>query len=351
MKHRLQKIFALSFLLAGALFGAEISAQTNVDASVRRNSPFAPNPKRKAEIVKQNSSVAERETLPAQNAEEKFVETANEENPEPEFEKQTIAGKTIEIARKRAVLSTAPTEIYRVGAGDVLDIKILNSPAKNSTLFTVLANGTIDYPLAGEPVTVEDLTPEEIENLLAEKVKLYENPEITVSVRDFAARKISVLGLVERPGTKALRRVAIPLYAILAEAIPLSSAEKVTILRGADKQTITVGLEDDETLVYADDIIRVVAEDAKNSLNRTKFYFIGGSVVSGGQKDFHEGITLTQAILASGGLKKSSTRKATIRRRNSEGLLESKDFDLKTIKDGKLADPQLQAGDLIEIDN
>lgn len=338
MRKYLQNIFAVAVAFICLIGAVELAAQTTPKAGGKRNSPFAPNPKSRIETAKQPA-----ETTPAGDV--RFVETSN-----PVEKNQTIANKTREIAKRKSVTSVSPTEIYRVGAGDVLDIKILNSPANASTLFTVLEGGTIDYPLAGsEPVTVENLTPEEIESLLAEKVNLYENPEITVTVRDYASHKISVLGMVERPGSKALRRVAIPLYVILAEAIPLSTAEKVTILRGADKQTVTVGLEDSETLVYAGDIVRVTAEEPKSAAGQ--FYFIGGGISTGGQKEFHAGITLTQAIIASGGLKKSSTRKVTIRRRNAEGLLEAKEYDLKAIKDGKIADPQLNAGDTVEIDN
>ena len=60
---------------------------------------------------------------------------------------------------------------------------------------------------------------------------------------------------------------------------------------------------------------------------------------------------MTQAILESGGLKKSSIRKVVIRRKNGDGLLVPTEFDLKSIKDGKIADPVLQIGDTIEIGN
>src|SRR5687768_15558598 len=39
------------------------------------------------------------------------------------------------------------TEIYRVGAGDVLDIRLLNAVNRNSTLFTVDGGGVIDLPV------------------------------------------------------------------------------------------------------------------------------------------------------------------------------------------------------------
>jgi hypothetical protein len=60
---------------------------------------------------------------------------------------------------------------------------------------------------------------------------------------------------------------------------------------------------------------------------------------------------LTQAILASGGLKKSSVKKVIIRRKNPTGLLSPMEFDLNSIKAGKQPDPLLFAGDTIEIVN
>jgi protein involved in polysaccharide export with SLBB domain len=346
-------------------------AQTTSNPVAKRNSPFSPNPpKKKVEPAKQNpgqvkdttaeNSVQTGNTNPTTNSggsgtlQTQSSQSSETQKQDTEFESRSVAKKTLDVVKRNSssVTPASPTEIYKVGAGDVLDIRILNSPARESTLFTVLESGAIDYPLAGEErVEVAGLTSGEIEDLLKEKVKLYENPQISVTVRDYASHTISVLGLVEKPGTKALRREAIPLYVIMAEAIPHPTANKATILRAVDKQTITVNLEDNETLIYPNDIIRVISGSGggKNSSGQSQFYYIGGEIVSGGQKDFHEGITLTQAILACGGLKKSSVRKVVIRRKDAQGKLVPTEFDLKLIKEGKIADPLLEAGDTVEI--
>jgi protein involved in polysaccharide export with SLBB domain len=351
-------------------------ATTTTKTSVKRNSPFSPNPKKKTETAlprRQATAAApnefEAKEVKIQNGavDGDKKNNSGEETQNADFESRSAANQTLEIARLNSSAAGGggnsernaakkPTEIYRVGVGDVLDIRLLNSPTAKteSTLFTVLENGMIDYPLAGgEPMQAAGLTTDEIEDFLREKVKLYENPEIAVTVRDYASHTISVLGMVERPGQKALRREAIPLYAILAEAIPHSSANEVVILRGADKQTLTVGLDDSETLIYPNDIVRVVSGGGGNrtSKNQPRFYYIGGQINSVGQKDFHDGLTLTQAILASGGLKKSSARRVTVRRRDAEGKLVPTEYDLKLIKEGKIADPVLQAGDTVEIGN
>jgi protein involved in polysaccharide export with SLBB domain len=60
-------------------------------------------------------------------------------------------------------------------------------------------------------------------------------------------------------------------------------------------------------------------------------------------------LTLTQAILASGGLRKALVKRVVIRRKNFQGLLEATEYNLKLIKEGKQVDPPLQPGDTVEI--
>jgi protein involved in polysaccharide export with SLBB domain len=365
MRKTFFKIVLFAVGVLAVLPSENFYAQTPPKPIAKRNSPFSPNPKKKVETAKTNPQEIKNTTaenpVRIENAKLTLNDntgvspTENNQTSQPEqqsapFESRSVAKKTLDIVkRSSSSVSAPPTEIYKIGAGDVLDIRILNSPSKDSSLFTVLESGAIDYPLAGEePLPVAGLTSDEIEDLLKEKVKLYASPSISVKVRDYSSHTISVLGLVENPGTKALRREAIPLYVIMAEAIPQAAATKATILRSVDKQTITVNLDDNETLIYPNDIIRVVSGGGKNS---SGFYYIGGEIVAGGQKDFHDGLTLTQAILACGGLKKSSTRKVTIRRKDAQGKLVPTEFDLKHIKEGKIADPALEAGDTIEVGN
>src|SRR5262245_16066906 len=65
----------------------------------------------------------------------------------------------------------ALTEIYRVGVGDVLDIRLLNSANSRSTLFTVMDGGVIDLPMAGGTISVAGFTLNEIQNMIAVELK------------------------------------------------------------------------------------------------------------------------------------------------------------------------------------
>jgi len=284
----------------------------------------------------------------------KLIEAENQPVENLEFESRSVANKTLEVAKRASNIAISPTEIYKIGVGDVLFVSLQNAPAKVSTYFTVLNDGTIDYPLAGEMVSVGGLTTEEVEDLLKQKIKLYENPQVSVKVREHASHSITVLGMVEKAGEKYLQREAMPLFIVRAEAVVQPKANTVVIKR-ANSIVETINLRDpksEDILIFPGDIVEFKTNEISiDNSSAPQFYYIGGNIISGGQKNFHPGLTLTQAILASGGLKKQTVRKVVIRRVNQTGLLSPVEFDLNSIKGGKQPDPILHAGDTIEVAN
>ncbi len=308
----------------------------------------------KSEVKKVNFGYSLNPTVKSKKKENTNKTSAKKEEKgktSKEEKNKTIAQKTIELAKKAKKESLPPTEKYTVGAGDVLFISLLNGPSNSAKYYTVLDDGTIDYPLAGELVSVSNLTTDEIEEYLREKIKLYKNPEVSVKVREHTSHKINVLGLVEKPGAKYLQRDAIPLFVIKAEAIVSPEADKVTIKRKSSEIESHSLKEktNDDLLIFPGDIIEF-EKSKKPVMEQNKFYYIGGSVNKVGRMDFYEGITLTQAIFASGGLKDQNTKKVILRRKNKKGLLKSKSYDLKDIMKGKKPDPVLQEGDIIEVE-
>jgi polysaccharide export outer membrane protein len=242
-------------------------------------------------------------------------------------------------------LTAASTQIYRVGPGDVLDIQLSNYPSRNSTLFTVLPEGVLEYPLAGSPIVVGGMTTVQIATLLQQRIKIFDNPKVKVDVRDYASHSVTIIGFVSAPGTKILRREAVPLYTMLAEALVLPDAARATITRqGAPP--INVDLKDarlSAALVVPGDVIKVTG------VAPAQFFFVGGEIRSPGQKPFHAGLTLTQAILASGGTKTSGDLKVKVSRQGTDGTLATEEFNLRKIQTGKTPDPVLRSGDRLEV--
>jgi len=263
------------------------------------------------------------------------------------FTTRAVTASAIPAANSPAPLATSATQIYRVGPGDVLDIQLADNPGRNSTLFTVLDDGVLEYPLAGNSMVVGGMTTAEIASLLKQRIKIFDNPQVKVDVRDYLSHAVSISGFVTAPGTKLLRREAMPLYTMLAEALVLPEAARATITReGA--APIVVDLKDanqSATLVVPGDVIKVSGMPPAPA----EFYFVGGEISSPGQKAFHAGLTLTQAILASGGTKASAGARVRVSRQGADGRLTSEEFNLRKIQTGKDPDPVLQKDDRIEV--
>jgi len=241
----------------------------------------------------------------------------------------------------------AATQVYRIGPNDVLDIQLAGNPSKKSTLFTVLDKGLLDYPLAGDPIPVAGMTATEIAAVLRQRIKIFENPSVIVKVRDFASHTVTITGFVAAPGTKALRREAVPLFAMLAEVAALPEAARATIIRQG-RSPMVLDLKDPNhtsTLVVSGDVIKVLGPAPPP----TEFFFVGEGLNSPGQKPYHDGLTLTQAILASGGARLNSGSKMRISRQRADGRLANEDYDLRKIQSGKIPDPLLEKGDRIEV--
>jgi protein involved in polysaccharide export with SLBB domain len=334
-KALLQKISIPACLVCLAFAGSAIAQKVQDKKPV--NFGYSQNPKTRSRPEQPQA----RETLNTGNTAEVRTAMVNTQPP------PSIAAKTLEVARRANPTTVAPTEVYKVGVGDVLFINLQNA-ARASTYYTVLNDGTIDYPLAGQMVFVKGATVEEVEDMLRDKIKLYENPQVSVKVRDYASHTVSVLGMVERTGEKYIQREAVPLFVIKAEAVVQPKAA-YAIVKRANAQTETLSLKEarsDDFLILPGDVI----EFASNSRGGDgAFYFISGEVVAAGQKEFHDGVTLSQAIIASGGAKKTGIKKVVIRRKNASGFLVPTEYSLKNIKDGKSPDPVLQPGDTVEV--
>ena len=234
-----------------------------------------------------------------------------------------------------------------MGVGDVLDVQLLDMPTAKSTLFTVLDGGMLDYPLSSAPVPVAGLTADEIAEQLSARIKVLDNPKVVVKVRDYSSHNVIVTGFVFDPGARSLRREATPLYVVLAEAQPRPEAVTATILRSG-VPAIKIDLKDQNsvaTLVLPGDVIKVSGPPAEP----LAFFFAGGALNSPGQKAFHSGLTLTQAILASGGLTRTAGSKVNVSRQGVDGRLTTTEYNLRQIQEGKMPDPVLQRGDRISI--
>ena len=254
------------------------------------------------------------------------------------------------LPKDRATPSLPLTEIYRIGPGDVLDVRLRNFTSRQSSLFTVKPDGTIDYPYLSEPLTASDLTPEALAARLNQLIKVFDQPQTVVTVRYYASHAVTVTGLAAKPGFQALQREAVPLYVLLTLVEPKPEATRVILNRPQQpvQEIMLARTEALNLLILPGDVIHLDAAPVVSPATREFFYIIG-IVGTHGQREFHQGLTLTQAIFAAGGLTGNKAGKARLLRQTTDGRLQTLEYSLKRINQGKDPDPPVQAGDRLEI--
>ena len=319
----MKKLISITVLLLAVVSTAFAQTNTGSPGSASTDKPVAGSPNKKESAVAQESAAITSANAPSPAATEKRSSAPSDSD--------------------EATL----TSMYRVGVGDVLDIRLLNSATNKSTLFTVMDGGIIDFPLVGGSMVVDGLTTDEIQTKIVAELNrraVQDKAALTVGVRQYASHTVIVTGLVGIPGTKTLRREAVPLYVILAESQPRLDANQATVMR-SDKLLLTVDLSEAAslgTLIRPGDVINLTTRPKE-------YYYIAGYVNNPGQKDFQAGITLLQAILAAGGLARPQDNIVELSREGAEGRLSTTRYNLREIKSGKVQDPRLQAGDRIEV--
>jgi polysaccharide export outer membrane protein len=89
-----------------------------------------------------------------------------------------------------------------LGPDDLFDVRVYGEKELSAT-FRVASDGTIDYPLLGS-VLVDGLTPTEVVKIIETGLKegeFLKNPHVSILVKEYQSKKISVFGQVKKPGT------------------------------------------------------------------------------------------------------------------------------------------------------
>ena len=150
-----------------------------------------------------------------------------------------VAGQTQEM--------TSPQELYKIQAGDLLDIKFYDNPELNEQL-QVRPDGRISLQLVDE-IVATGMTPVELKNTLLEKYKTeFKNPKITVIVRSFSLQKIYVSGEVKEPKVIDLQGNIRVLQAIsqVGGFIGTAKKDEIVVIRrkiGSKPQIFQINIE------------------------------------------------------------------------------------------------------------
>ncbi|MBD3403607.1 hypothetical protein GF420_11980 [candidate division GN15 bacterium] len=212
-------------------------------------------------------------------------------------------------------------EQYRVGPGDVLEIRFWQEPDFNAQVRVAL-DGSITLDIIGK-VNVAGKTTEEIQDDIIRRISSLNRAisQAVVRVMEYNYRFVYVTGQVNSPGKYSFE--AIPdLWSVINEAGgPTQSADltRVTIIRGAgdDAGSIEVvnvaeaiasgqlkdlpDLERQDRVEIPQTVMGMPSQELGRTTEKRNVIYVMGSVNSPGPIQFEEDLDVLEAIALAGG--------------------------------------------------
>src|SRR6266852_449178 len=128
-----------------------------------------------------------------------------------------------------------PDERYRIGPGDVLDIRIFNRPNLSRDAVRVEGSGIIRMPLIEGEIQAACKTEGELAKEIASRyLKYYRNPQVDVFIKEYHAREVALIGAVSEQGRYQLsRRMRLLELLTYAKGPSDKAGETINIVRGS----------------------------------------------------------------------------------------------------------------------
>ena len=266
---------------------------------------------------------------------------------------------------------TSTDDRYRIGPGDVLDIRVLNRPQLSRDSVRVEANGVIRMPMIDDDIRAVCLTVNELSKEISTRYLRYiRRPNVDVFIKEYQSQPVAVLGSVRNPSQFKLQR-KVRLLELLSfvggpndqagrtiqvvHTTPLSVCERPAgASPEADDESDTKKIafyKLDETLSGLENANPFVRPgDIVNLLEADQIYIVG-NVFSPRSVLLREPLTVTQALAKAGGTMPDTKRdKIRIIRQFPGSTAKSEVIvDLKAIEKRQAEDPYLQPNDIIDV--
>ncbi len=261
---------------------------------------------------------------------------------------------------------------YRIGVGDVLKVLVFKQDILTQDGLRVANDGTIRMPMLTDPIAANCMTEAELSSDLTERYKKFIlNPQVYVTVKEYNAYPVAIVGAVNSPGRFQLQRPMRVLELLTFVNGPaLNAGPNLQIIRnlavkpcemtvdpghsGASTTSddlqeiislplaaVMKGNDNSNPFVQAGDIIRVSEAELKQA-------FVIGSVKSALAVNLKEPVTLSRAIAMAGGVAGGGNIEKIKISRQSAGSLEKTELTAN-LKDPKGGDMLLQPNDIVDV--
>src|ERR1044071_5370745 len=205
---------------------------------------------------------------------------------------------------------------YRIGAGDVLDVRIYNRPQLSRDAVRVEGSGMIRMPLIETEIQAACLTEGELSKEISTRyAKFYKNLQVDVFIKEYHSRQVAVIGAVNDQSRFELqRRVRLLELLTYAKGPSPRAGQTVNIVHSTSPLPCKQVDETDTSSVFSSyKLSDVLQGDPKSNpyvepgdivtLPEADQVYVVGNVFMPLTISLREPITLTRALAMAGGLK------------------------------------------------
>lgn len=257
-----------------------------------------------------------------------------------------------------------PDTKYRIGPGDMLDIRVFNRPQFSRESVRVDSGGMIRMPLIEGEIRAACMTESELAKEIARRYQEFlREPQVDVFIKEYNSQPVAVIGEVRLPSrfqlTRRVRLLELLTFAggltdkagrtvqvvHTGSVAPCDAAVENVSTNGLDNYKVSETLRGDELanpFIQPGDVVQV---------NEAELVFVVGNVIKPSAIPLKEPISVTRAIAMAGGTM-PDTKKDHVRIiRQTPGTTEKNVIvvDLNAIDKRQSEDVVLLAGDIVDV--
>jgi polysaccharide biosynthesis/export protein len=253
---------------------------------------------------------------------------------------------------------------YRIGPGDVLDVRVYNRPQLSRDTVRVEGNGMIRMPLIEGEIQAACKTEGELaKDISTRYARYYRNLPVDVFIKEYHAREVALIGAVNEQGRYQMqRRIRLLELLTFAKGPSDKAGQTINIVRAPRRDLCAttseaahseggfISLRLNDTLKGAEDANPYVEPGDIVTIPEAEQVYVVGNVYTPKSLPLKEPITVSRAIAMAGGpLRDSKTDHVRVVRQVDGGSQSEMYVNLNAIAQKKAEDLVLKPNDIVEV--
>ena len=284
---------------------------------------------------------------------------------QPQQTAAAAAPPAVAAPKNQVALMTNEDNRYRIGPGDVLDIRILNRPNLSRDAVRVEGSGMIRMPLIDAEIQAACKTEGELAKEIAERyTKFYRKPQVDVFIKEYHSRQVAVIGAVnEQSRFELQRRIRLLELLTYAKGPSPKAGQTINIVHAPPALLCqsTDAATQDATAFSSYKLSETLTGDPRSNpyvepgdiitLPEANQVYVVGNVFTPLTIPLKEPITLSRAVAMAGGVKQDSKKDKVRIVRQEAGATTSREIvvDLTAIEKKRAEDIALMPNDIIDV--